>query len=606
MNGISSNIRSTSPDQYQTADLLLFPAGDNLILVYSKNSQAARFLRTEIVELLMQCREFRTFEDHVQACCHERQMSPGMARTIRKELQHLIQSGYFLSRNNLCTPFPKSDKQEISPPITSIGFPTCDRVEALQHGMISYIEHCKLFKRKQEFTVFDDSTAIDTRFAYRSMLQDLKLHYGVNITYAGLDEKTTFARKISEVGNIPMEIVSFACLGNKRYGLTTVGANRNSLLLHTVGDVLFSSDDDILCRMATAPDKKEGLALYSGGNPLQTWFFSDRESALQSVHFVEQDGLALHEQWIGKDLQSWLAEVCSDEHIPLKQAKSDLLRRLTTRPGKVVVTLNGVIGDCSWDNEHYYLFQQGETFKRLAQSEQAYQSARASREVAQIANQVTLTEQADPLFAMCMGLDNRELLPPFTPIGRAEDIAFGTILSKCLHTAYTVHLPWAFLHAPREARSFPALPLFGIGFNTWIPSCISLFDPGFAATPTERLHKLGQYLEEIGHLPPLAFEEFARQHMWHSMSTLITALEERIQKSEVPLPASWLRDARKFIIQARQRALAPIDQLYELPGGRETLQRLLILFGQVLIWWPAMREAASNLRAEGVRLAQPV
>jgi hypothetical protein len=605
MHTISPHIESTPVELFQAADLVLFPMGDNLVLVYSKQSQAARLLRTEVADLLMHCREFKTLDDHIQAYCRARQVSPAAMRSIRRELQHLMQTGYLVSRSSMQIALQRSSEQALSTSIASVGIPTCDRLETLRQNVAGCIEHCKHYGRTNDFVIVDDSTTTETRDACRGMLRALKSRYGVDIAYGGLEEKSVFARKLAEAGDIPLEIICFACIGDKQPGLTTVGANRNALLLHTVGDLIFSSDDDISYQLAASPGMTEGLTLHAMGNPLDVWFFPNRGSALESVQFVEQDLLALHEQWLGRDPGYCSAQYAQDGRLSLEHADARLLRQLAAHPAKIALTLNGTIGDCSWDNPNYHLFLQGETFKRLISSEQAYQSAHVSREMAQAVNQVTITPKADPLFAMCMGLDNRELLPPFTPLGRAEDVAFGTMLSKCFNAAYTAHLPWMLLHAPPETRSFTAQRLFGVGFSSWIPSCVGRFDPGFARTPAERLRKLGLYVQEIGHLPGPAFEDFVRQHMWQSMSVLIAGLEARLQQLAEPSPF-WLQDVRAYIAQARQSALLPADQLYTIAGGRGTLQRLLVRYGQAIEWWPAMVETAKYLREQGYRLAQPI
>lgn len=596
---------STPVELFQTTDLALFPMGDNLVLVYSKQSQAARLLRTEVADLLTHCREFKTLDDHIQACCRVQQVSPAAMRSMRRELQHLMQAGYLVSHSSMQTALQRSREQALPTRIASVGIPTCDRLETLQQNVAGCIEHCKHYGRTNDFVIVDDSTSSEARDACRSMLCVLKSRYGVELTYGGLEEKSAFARKLAKAGDIPLEIVCFACIGDKQPGLTTIGANRNSLLLHTVGDMIFSTDDDISYQIAASPGMTEGLTLHSMGNPLDIWFFPNRESALESVRFVEQDLLALHEQWLGRDPGPCSAEYAQDGRLSFEHEDPRLLHRLAAHSAKIALTLNGTIGDCSWDNPNYHLFLQGETFKRLISSEQAYRSAHVSREMAQTVKQVTITPKADPLFAMCMGLDNRELLPPFTPLGRAEDVAFGAMLSKCFNAAYTTHLPWMLLHAPPETRSFTAQHLFGVGFNSWIPSCIGGFDPGFARTPAERLRKLGQYVQEIGHLPGSAFEDFVRQHMWQSMSALIAGLEARVQQLEEP-PLFWLQDVRAYIAQARQSALLSADQLYTIAGGRETMQRLLVQYGQAIEWWPAMIETAKHLREQGYRLAQLV
>lgn len=594
-------------EQFRSADLEFLGAGDNLVLTYVRGSQTACFLQSEIVELLKTCRQFRTIDEHVQAYCHGRQASIAMKGTMHRELQKLVQSGYLISRSSVLADFQGPIERKPSNQITCMGFPTSERVEALQKGLPSYIENCQHFGRTCDFVVVDDSVRSETRSIYRQMLRSLQSRYGVSIAYAGLEEKMAFARRISKVGHLPLKSVFFACVGDKRYGITTVGANRNSLLLHTVGECIFSADDDTLCQIAAVPDAQtQNVSFSPKGSSVETWFFPNRESLLRSIHFVEQDILALHEQWLGKNPR--ISVITSEQRyeIEFEQIEPRFLQRLERGQGKVILTMNGAVGDCRWDNPHHYLFLRGNTFKRLTYSEQMYRSARATREVLQAVKQVTVTESTGPLFATYIGLDNREFLPPFMPLGRAEDVAFGMILTKCFETAYAVHLPWALYHTPPEARVFSEQHMFSVGFNTWVASCIGLFEPGFAHSPSERLRKLGRHLEELGSLPKASFEEFIRLHTWRTMSSLISELEERLRNREDPLPAFWLQDARALVARARESALVPVADLYALRGGTEALQHLLVQFGQMLEYWPVMLEVARHLRTEGYRLAQPL
>ncbi len=584
-----------------------FPVGDGLVLTASKDGQATMFLRMEVADLLQSCREFKTLNEHIESYCLRRQASVAMRSAMYRELQKLSQSGCLTSYHNVITSLQKPMQKSLPTPITCIGFPTSERVDALERALLSYIENCQHFGRTCDFAVMDDSAHLETREAYRKMLRRLQSHTGRNIAYAGLEEKIAFAKRLSETSGLPLEVVAFAITGDKEYGITTVGANRNALLLHTVGECIFSADDDTLCQVAAVPGTRErGLLFSSQGSPVEGWFFPDRQSLLQAAHFIEQDFLANHEQWLGREPLEAAASNSQKYEIECSLVGPSFLRDLEASQGKVLLTINGAIGDCRWDNPQHYLFLRGDTFKRITPTEQEYRSASVTREVLQAVQQVTVTRNSGSLFATYLGLDNREFLPPFPPLGRAEDVGFGMTLDVCFKAAYTVHLPWALYHSPLEKREYSTQSMFGIGFNTWLASCISLFDPGFAHSPLERLGKLGGHLKELGGLSKSSFEEFVRLRLWLSISSMISELEERMRNNNEPLPSYWVQDAKSHIAQARKTALVPLVDLYVLDGGTELLQRLLIRFGQMLECWPVMLETARRLRMEGCRLALPL
>lgn len=595
-----SSAETFREQEYRLADIAVYPVGEKQALVHTKDTDAACFLHRTYIDLLRQCHEFKTLDKHLATFFQERQVDDERIRQgLRYKLQHLAQEGYLISREQIRALFQRTNESSTPTRITSLCIATCDRVEALQRGLISYLEHCQHFGRTLDFVVTDDSQSLSTRETYRQMLRTLKERYSVNIAYAGIEEKTTFVKKLSKAGSIPEEIVAWACVPSKEYGVGTLGANRNAFLLHTAGECIFNSDDDITCRVAASPGYKEGLTLRSQAN-LQWRSYPDRQSALDATRPMEQDFFTLHEHWLGQDPKVAGAPYQRDGLIEYEQADPDFLRRLATRPGKILVTAHGMVGDNCCQTKDTLLFS-----KQLISSEEAYLSAQTSREVAQGANQVTLTRDSYSLIGMCIGgLDNRELLPPFGPVGRGDDTLFGCIL-KCFPDAYTVYLPWVLLHSPLEARSYSE-PIFTISIDRLLIRCIDLFNlalPGKYVT-TERLSQLSQFLEHIGRLPAPSFEMFTRHSWWQLQGTILSLLDKQTREQEKSCSVSWKRDAEAYYAQAQQSMLLPVK--HRVPGGPEMAQRAILQFAQILKWWPTMVETARHLRADGCRLAQPV
>ena len=593
----------TEPDeQYRLTDLEVFPAGGNVALVHARDGSAARFVRGHIVDLMAQCDEFRTLEDHLRLYGRRRNIGAAGMRALRGELRKLAQSGLLDSRSVALQTVEGPDASSSSPGVSAIGFPTRDRVETLQRSVTSYLDNGRRFGRTDDLVVMDDSLDVAVREAYRRMLGVLKSAYGGRVYYAGLEEKTAYARRLADEGGLPPDVTRFACVGDDRYGVTTVGANRNAILLHMVGDVFLSADDDTVCRSGRPPDRREGVAISSQGFPEDVRFFPNREAAARSVCDVDHDVVASHEGWLGGSLKLLPSSEVRDSETSLEDAEPGLLRRLRARACRVALTVNGTVGDCAWDNPHFYLFRQGAAFGRLVHSEEEYRVARSSREVVQAVSRPTLTETAYPLLAMCIGLDNRRLLPPFAPVGKGEEVVFGATLTKCFDDAFAVRVPWCVTHAPPQQRSLSSRHMFSVGPNLAL-YCIQAFDPGLTRSSDEKLLRLGNHLQDVGRMTQGAFEEFIRWHKWDAMSARISALEDRLQADPPPY---FQQDAEAVISAMRRSALDPIEELYELEGGRETLQGLLVRFGQLLIHWPRMVETARSLRTQGVRLARQI
>ncbi len=583
--------------EYRAADLAVFYAGADLSLVHSRDSGAAAFYRAGTVDLLTSLRDFRTLDGHLRDYLAGRPGTP--VNAVRRELVQLNRAGFLVSREEILAGVPAEPAGQ---PISTVGFPTCGRPELLRRAVTSYADNCARHGRTPSFAVLDDSPEPMAERC-RSMLTELGPTLDLEIRYAGPAEKADFARELAEAGGVPVEVVRYACLGERRPGVPTVGANRNSLLLHAVGERLFSADDDTVCRLAAAPERDRQVLLTDAGSQLDSWFFGDRDEAFGFLDYAEPDLLGLHEEFLGRAPAAVLAS--AGGLADFTDTSPALLRRLRSRPGRILVTGNGTVGDCGWDNPDFALFAEGASFNRLTRSAEHFGRARASRELAQAVRQPVITGSPDPRLAMCIGLDNTELLAPFPPDGRAEEVAFGAILACCFRDGYGAHLPWLAQHDPIGERRFSDEPPFVIGFGSWLPACIGRFDPGSVRDPAGRLRGLGEFLEGLGRWPAEQFDDFARMILWESMSALVEALTARLDGAE-PVPDFWAADARRFIAAARRQALAPVAGLYSHEGGRSGLQRSLVRFGELLCWWPRLVAAAAELRSAGRRLARPV
>ena len=504
--------------------------------------------------------------------------------------------------------------------IASIGLITCNRLDGLRRALTSYIQNNKLHGRTNDFVVMDDSSSIETRKAYREMLRSLKMRYGVSISYGGLEDKVHFAKQLINAGDLPPDVVKFALFDveNCRY---TYGANRNALLLHTIGDTIFSADDDTVCRVAPAPGLNAGVSFASNCDPRELWFFPDRETALRSIAFVEKDILAVHEELLGKDLGSIIATLGGTKALDLDRIDSRFLRRLESGRGRAVVTLDGLVGDCGWGAPFGYwgapfgyLLLNGESHERLVRSESDYHSACTSREVLRTVKRITISD-GTYCAGTFMGLDNRSLLPPFMPVQRGQDIIFGTTLWMCFEDSYFGHLPYALLHAPVQYRQFWPGEIFrsASGFDTTklMIACIQSFEFGSGKTSgKERLQALGRYLMELGSMSLRDFEEFASIQARGMNTSFISMMEERLRVCGES-PEFWANDVKRYLgllqkALTREDYWVPLDLIdgRSVDEARELSQRLVRKFGELLYWWPHIVEAARGLRAQGKTLAQ--
>jgi hypothetical protein len=482
----------------------------------------------------------------------------------------------------------------------------------IERAVASFSENSRRYGRSNDFVVMDDSDVATAREQTRHALRRLAKQHGVTILYAGPEEKRRFADALLATG-LPKEMVEFALFG-AAYGISLCGANRNALSLHTAGDMISSVDDDVLSRVALSPKFQEGLTISTQSDPAEFWFYPNRETAVGGSTFVEKDPLAVHEQMLGRTLGG-CAEVLGATELNLDKMNERFTASLKRGGGQVRVTMLGLLGDCAMTWPRWFLLS-GPSGERLLQSEAAYRSTFVSREFLRVASVATIN--SGPMcMAYALGLDNRDLLPPFFPVGRNCDGVFGHTLQRCFADSYFGHFPHSIFHAPEDGRTFPAGSVQADAatrtLSELLLDCIRPCDFGPACfDDRKRLSILGEHLISMAALSPAEFKDFARTRSWQQTGQMLQAMEQRLRVAKES-PSFWATDMKQYGLALRKAMITgDFGMPTELRNGRSAeeanvlTQQLFSQFGELLRVWPAMMDAARELRAKGVRLAQTV
>lgn len=479
--------------------------------------------------------------------------------------------------------------------ITSVCIVTRDRATDLMACLKSYLENCQRHGRAPEFVVSDDSPSREAQNDTRAALQRFKSDFNAQIRYAGLEEKSRFAKALASESAVPLEIIRFALFGDERCLLST-GANRNCLLLDTVGTLVLSVDDDTRCRIAPAPQREDALAFYSGYDPSEFWFFSDRARAIESVRFGEIDVLGCHEALLG----NIVADVGGPADVT----------------GRVAITLHGLVGDSGMASPRYYLGLAGASRERLVTSQDAYRSAFRSREVLRTVRRPTISAGS---FCMTtfLGFDNRSLLPPFFPVQRNSDGVFGLLLQKYTDGSHVAFLPWVLLHSPTAPRAFAPDEIWSDGGSVRMADIVIDCVLGHQAdnrgfTDATRLRPLGKHLRWLGSIQLPDFEAQVRRLQRYRTHAFVTILQSHLQTYGVS-PRFWADDVKQ-LIELMLKATTAEDYVvprdlrngHDVKQARQLSQQLVARFGELLEAWPAIVTAATRLRASGSRLTDTI
>ncbi len=578
-------------------------AGDEVAVTYHAGKQP-RVVPSFAVDFVQGCDKFRPLETHVADHAEKHDWSAMQVASLRSWLPQLIEAGLLISSHEVHARCRAASAEErASAGIEAIGFPTGgNRVELMARALDSFIANTDAHGRPVEFLISDGSQQPEQREAFRALARKRAA------LYAGDGEKRRFATHLVERSGCSREAVEFALFDPLGTGFTC-GANRNALLLHGAGRMICSVDDDAVCRLAAAPQSRDGLALFATCDPFSRWLFADRSAARSAAPFIDADFLALHEAMLGKPLAALLPEDAAS--LDVSQANDEILRRIKDAAPRVRATFTGHIGDPGIPTSAYYLYYEGENFERLTASEAHYRSVFPSRSVLTLtASRAIGDASVSP--GMAMGLDHRELLPPFFPVLHAEDFIFGATLWRCCPDAVLGHLPHAIEHTPAPGKPI-VLPsdltadrrAVVFEFAHLMRRFILQHQPAAHASAEARMRTLGRALAEIGALPSADFRDFLRMQTLEHESERLDYLERQLREKP-DAPDYWRDDVQALIDHARESlGHDDFDIPFDLKTGRTPdqnralMQSLTARFGALLQEWPTMIAAARTLREGG-------
>jgi hypothetical protein len=456
----------------------------------------------------------------------------------------------------------------------------------------------------------------------------------------GCAQRDALAAGLAEGGDIPFDVIRFALCGPSvgggegptgrgRRGPDTIGANRNAILLATLGSLVLCVDDDTVARPAIAPDASAAantrptpphtsqarLAIGSRGELGEVWFFPDRDSALGFVHERDLDILAEHARFLGRSLREIVRE-CShtgarDAGVDAHRICQHFVQSLSAGRGRITITLNGLAGDSGTPTNTWVRVCHDERTARHLDSPAAYQAALLSREIVRQVAVPTLSH-VRPWLSTFFGVDNRTLLPPFFPAYRNDEAIFGALLSECLEHHYAAHLPWTLDHAPPETRAYGAdgdevSPLSWIRISDVVLVCLESWRRARAdGARADEDAEVRQILRGVGrHQVRLLLERRAL--------AILAGLDVRRRRLTAEHRDHWAADLDAQM-RALERAivrpdyLLPVDllQRHDASDVPHITRDLVRQFGALLSWWPAIVDRTAERAAAGQRLAVPI
>ncbi|MEP6667540.1 MAG: hypothetical protein ABJF10_00220 [Chthoniobacter sp.] len=586
---------------WRQAPFAAFAAGEEVHSIYVRDRVPA-LVPSFVVDFALGCTAFRSLPVHIAQYAEKHAWGSLEIEALRSWLPKLTEAGMLLSREQLHARASAIGDPHAEPAkISAIGFSTGgDRGARLLRSFRSFVENVRTHGRTVDFLVADSSTEPAQRGRLRGQAGELGGDLGVTVRYLGEQEKRRFAAELLRRSGCRPEALEFGLFDPLGTGFAR-GANRNALLLHEAGAMLSSVDDDVLCEFASAPPADARLALFSNGDPYERWVFADRGSALEAVNFEPRDYLAEHEKLLGRDLGALLTGMGAAEG-DVSNVGLGLLRRLEAGTARVRTTFMGCVGDPELPASCFDYFHKGRNRERLTKSAEESPASLASRSVLARPRVPSLGDDSVAP-GMAIGLDHRELLPPFFPVLPAESMVFSTATWKCCAGSISGHLPLSVHHDSGDLNPEDRAAVFE--FAQMVQAILSRHQSGELFDSAIRLQKLGRHLTEFAAQSAADFREAFHHIVLEHESRKIMALEESL-RTETDAPEFWRRDLQDFLDHTREAMQQEdFDIPYALKAGRTSdenrglMQQLIGSYGLLLEDWPGIVSAARDLRREG-------
>lgn len=507
------------------------------------------------------------------------------------------------------------------PEIATLGIPTRGRPEALRRALATFGRDIAESGRALDILVADGGEGGEQ---VRAAAREARGRWGVRVRCADAGDARRFAAAVAVESGVPVE-VALRALVPEPGAVFAGGAGRNLLLLAAAGRCSLQVDDDTVCDLRAAPPGAEsGLALRSFEDPTEMWF----GDAADGASLVGDDGAhghagpraggeppppvgdhaGLHGRLLGRSAGALVAEAAAGGGLSLRRASPGLLARIAGG-GRVVCTQLGLRGDSAIGAMSWLLTMPQPSRGRLLASEAVYRKAITSRRLARAVTMPTLTDQ-ERCMTVTIGLDGREVLPPFPPVYRNEDGLFGGVLAACRPSDVLGHLPFTVAHEPLAAREAPFDEIFDqpgrLGVNDVIAGLVAasrgevdLRSAG-AAVAT-----LGYSLSAWARVPARDLFERIWWMLAESLARRLARIDALLRESR-RLPPFWAHDLERLADAIRERVedpgrAVPLEWTGRgaLDAGRELARRRIAEYGELLMRWPAMWEAARRLRERG-------
>lgn len=526
------------------------PLSGEEVVFQTRGRDEAQVLTTQVLQVLDQCRPFRSLEEHIAVVVRR---VPGLARAegVRKGLEMLQRTGLLVRADDL---IERGRSVVLDPvPLAGLCIRTCDRPGSLERLLGSLAATEQQHGMGHRVILLDDSRSAEHARRNAALLHEYAATTGAPVHCVGATEQAHMAAMArAALPEAEAAIHAFSAPAAAGFG---GGRTWNLALLLTAGRRFFLLDDDFELPLRRHPQAQAGVSL-APDSLAGAWFCADEDAALHAGEPLDTDPFAVHLQLLGRTAGEgmatgpWRLEHSALHGLTLRDA------RAIAENHRLATTFNGTRGHTGTVDAQPFFLLGAPTRERMCTSRETYLRNLAADNVVLGRAQAQLAAQGH---MTPFGIDNSQLLPCTRAAGRNEDALFDTLLRFCHPQTAALHLPLTVGHAPEDDRGERAA---GVGkrpwsatFNTFAcDTLMSQMDACISADPAQRLRFAAALYADIAGADEAARVAHLREYLNYRRGGIIARLQEQLVAGK-EAPIFWQADVRAMIA-ASAKAMA--------------------------------------------------
>jgi len=570
------------------------PGPSETVILHKESNDARMISESGLAHALRQCGQFRSLDDHASAIM---QAIPAMRETpedVSSVLEAVRQAGLFESSAQAWSRLAEADSGfRARPAPARLFIITCDRPAALSR-LLTSLGNQSLPEGVEGIWVVDDSRDAANITENGSLIEKANTEFNTPIRHFDMKQREALIEQLHHDLPEHIEEINFLLERTEWTDQPTFGLGRNLVLLLSVGTRAVVLDDDVVLEAVMPPVST--LPLQAGdANDRQATFYDSLEDLNRHALPSQSSPVNMMLEHLGQTLSSVLLSELGG-HRALQGWDGQAISRLTSR-SSVLITQCGSWGDPGTGDGSWVFNLDKTSIERLLGAGNDLEETLGRRASWFGYRGPTLT--AYGTISQMTGIDHSQLLPPYLPAGRGEDILFGVLALRMHPTSAVYNEGWAIRHEPVEDRQDRGA-LTPIASQTSIGTLVDWLgrEPTdqWGLTPRRRLFGVAEQIQRLSEMEQAPLLKLLRHENLSSAGIQLTRCFYHIEQvdglSHLAGHDDWVRFLEISKNQLLEQIQTPERQRPEPTGDIAALQQQGQRLAAALRAWPTVCEVA--------------